>query len=295
MSQQLAHIEKCFGQLYCKIEAMKCVGKNTTKEELLLDKLYIAYWISCGSDCDIECFLLKNCAHCKPTKNTLPTAPVCCGINRWNYIDSVTNPVGATVSNYTAGATPTADITLTGPLAYTLNTQNAGTLTYSLEITSKPNDVLLFSSASFPIPAIPALTGVAGQNGSGLVIFIITIRVIVTSSVLLPIVPYSMGASNRMVYRIIYTPETQATTTEILSVGPMTFTGNCDSAEWGPIVDGETQTIFTITEEGIVEHQGTDLVVTKGDAQVALERKVNDYKTGGDALLFGSFWANCDN
>lgn len=58
-------INTCMGNLYCRIEAMKCLGKETNKEELLMKKLHVAKWLAC--DCNncgpIECFINQVC-HC---------------------------------------------------------------------------------------------------------------------------------------------------------------------------------------------------------------------------------------
>jgi hypothetical protein len=58
---QLDKIVKCIGAAYCHKKQKDCVGKDTTADELKLKKLYIAYWVSCGFDCDIECFISSNC------------------------------------------------------------------------------------------------------------------------------------------------------------------------------------------------------------------------------------------
>lgn len=58
----LPRIAKCFANMFCKIKGMQCVGKETFNEELILKKLYLAYWISgTDYDCDIECLLNKYC------------------------------------------------------------------------------------------------------------------------------------------------------------------------------------------------------------------------------------------
>lgn len=77
---QLSIIKKCFGNLYCRIQNDKCIGKDTAKNEHILDLLYIAYWVSCNDDCDISCFVKKYCASCD-IPNALPVAvdtPDCC-------------------------------------------------------------------------------------------------------------------------------------------------------------------------------------------------------------------------
>lgn len=57
------NVKKCFGTTYCAIRDAKCLGKDTTKLEEKLNKLFLAVWlIGCNEgDCDIECFLTKNC------------------------------------------------------------------------------------------------------------------------------------------------------------------------------------------------------------------------------------------
>ena len=102
MSKQLAQIMNCFGQLYCKVEEMKCVGKNTEKEENLLEQLYIAYWISCGSDCDIQCFLDKYCSQCKPigsAPSTSNAVPMYMDILQANYAAVADGETEVTISD----------------------------------------------------------------------------------------------------------------------------------------------------------------------------------------------------
>lgn len=59
----LERITNCIGSLYCKIEKMKCVGRDTEKEELLMRKLLIAKWLVCDcNECgEIACFIEQNC------------------------------------------------------------------------------------------------------------------------------------------------------------------------------------------------------------------------------------------
>lgn len=60
----LDQIITCFSKQYCKIKKLECVGRDedAKRERLLLKKLYIAYWLMCGNDdCDIRCFIYKNC------------------------------------------------------------------------------------------------------------------------------------------------------------------------------------------------------------------------------------------
>lgn len=56
-------LENCFANTFCKIQNMKCLGKNTKDLEIKLGKLFMAlYLLDCGTDeCEIECFINKNC------------------------------------------------------------------------------------------------------------------------------------------------------------------------------------------------------------------------------------------
>lgn len=59
-------IAKCFGKQYCLIKDKECLGKDVSKDMLLLKKLYIAYWVYCNdeNDCDVSCFISQHCNTC---------------------------------------------------------------------------------------------------------------------------------------------------------------------------------------------------------------------------------------
>lgn len=55
----------CFSKVYCKWMKELCLGKDASATELLLKKLYIAYWIGCKDEsCDVSCFTFKHCNNC---------------------------------------------------------------------------------------------------------------------------------------------------------------------------------------------------------------------------------------
>lgn len=59
----IAKVEKCFGNTFCAIRDAKCLGKDTTKLEEKMKKLFLALWVlGCGGEtCEIDCFINKNC------------------------------------------------------------------------------------------------------------------------------------------------------------------------------------------------------------------------------------------
>lgn len=63
MTATNTNVRACFGKTYCAIREAKCLGKDTSKLDIKLKKLFLAQWlIGCNEgDCDIECFLSKNC------------------------------------------------------------------------------------------------------------------------------------------------------------------------------------------------------------------------------------------
>jgi len=56
-------VEICLANTFCAIRDAKCLGKDTSKLEDKLNKLFLAQWIlGCGGEtCDIDCFINKNC------------------------------------------------------------------------------------------------------------------------------------------------------------------------------------------------------------------------------------------
>lgn len=63
VGRQLAQIEQCFSNQFCKVNRMAKVGKNIKKDMTKLKKIYLAYrlYLSVGKDCDIQDFLTMNC------------------------------------------------------------------------------------------------------------------------------------------------------------------------------------------------------------------------------------------
>lgn len=276
---QVAQIEKCFGQLYCKVQQMACVGRNSTKEQLLLDKLYIAYWISCGEDCDIECFLLTNCAHCKPTKNTLPpvqTTP-CCGITSYAYISDYLAPSIELVSV----TDDIMEISFSGA-DFTVTTSSLSVSYHQLNVSTNLESQVYVNTTP------PPYSGSFSAQGS-FVLSGLFVESIVTFT-------YTGRTSEGMIcmqvftYLISYNTDTREVNIVDRSVGgPISFVGDCDTASFSS-GNGGSLSVYGIATDGgenPLPVAGNQISTTTDALQLGF------VSNGKELVSASSFWANC--
>lgn len=66
LTQLEIQAQQCLGRVYCKVKAKQCVGKDSTADEILMKKLFIARaWLRADLTddevCVIKCFINENC------------------------------------------------------------------------------------------------------------------------------------------------------------------------------------------------------------------------------------------
>lgn len=57
-------LNACFGRIYCQVQNNKCIGKDTTALEEVLEILFLAHQLGCNIECELNCVITKYCSDC---------------------------------------------------------------------------------------------------------------------------------------------------------------------------------------------------------------------------------------